>query len=121
MDIYKEEILDHFKNPRNFEKSKKEKMKVKETNASCGDEIEMSLKVKKGKIEDIKFKGEGCVISIAAVSMLTEMVKGQQVSKVKKMTEEEMINRLGIKISSGRRKCATLGLVVCQKSLEKLI
>jgi len=121
MDIYREEILDHFKNPRNFGKSKKGKIKVKETNASCGDVMEMSLKVKKGKVEDIKFKGEGCAISIAAASMLTEMVKGKRVSEVKKITEKDMIDRLGIKISSGRRKCATLGLVICQKSLKKLI
>jgi len=120
MDLYREEILDHFKNPRNFGVVKKTKLRAKETNASCGDVMEMSLRIKKGKVEEIRFQAEGCAISIAAGSMLTEMVKGEKVAEVKGLGEEEMMKRLGIKVSSGRRKCATLGLVVCQKAIRKV-
>jgi nitrogen fixation NifU-like protein len=120
MDLYREEILDHFKNPRNFGVVKKAKLRAKETNASCGDVMEMSLRVKGGRINEVRFQGEGCAISIAAGSMLTEMAKGRKIKEMRELTEEEMIKRLGIKVSSGRRKCVTLGLVVCQKALKKV-
>jgi len=124
MDIYREEILDHFKKPRNWglvTTASKGWVKAKEVNGSCGDVMEMGLRVKKGRIEEVKFQGEGCAISMAAGSMLTEMIKGKKIKEVEKMSDKEMIDRLGIKISSGRKKCATLGLEVCQKLLKKLI
>ncbi len=120
MDIYREEILDHFKNPRNYGQVKQARVKMRQSNASCGDVMEMSLKIKKGKVEEVRFQGEGCVISIAAGSMLTEMIKGKKIEEVEKISDKEMIERLGIKISSGRRKCATLGLEVCQKAIKKI-
>jgi len=119
MDIYREEILDHFKNPRNYGQMKQARVKVRQSNASCGDVMEMSLKIEGGRIKEVRFQGEGCAISIAAGSMLTEMVKGLKVSEVEKLEGKDMIKRLGIKISSGRKKCATLGLEVCQKAIKK--
>jgi len=126
MNIYREEILDHFKRPRNFGSTPPEAtrskgwVKAKEVNGSCGDVMEMGLRIKAGKVEEVRFEGEGCAISMAASSMLTEMIKGKKVREVEKMTGEEMIKRLGIKISLGRKKCATLGLEVCQKAVKKL-
>jgi len=119
MDIYREEILDHFKNPRNFGELKKADVKVKETNASCGDIMEVGLDVKGDRLNKMRFKGEGCVVSVAAGSMLTEMVKDKKLKEIKKMKDEEMIKRLGIKISVTRRKCAILGLVALKKAIEK--
>jgi len=119
MDIYREEILDHFKNPRNHGKVKKSSVEAEERNASCGDVIKIGLRIKKGKIEEVGFEGEGCAVSIAATSMLTEMIKGKSLDKIKEMSEEEMIKRLGIKISMGRRKCASLGLVTVKKALKE--
>ena len=118
MDIYREEILDHYKNPRNFGEIKQASGQAIDRNASCGDVISMSLRVVKDKIKEVKFKGEGCAVSMASASMLTEMVKGKKVSQVKKIKDEEIIKRLGINISSGRKKCATLGLVALKKALE---
>lgn len=117
MDIYREEILDHYKNPRNFKSVAEATKKASDRNASCGDIIEISLKIKKNQIVDIGFGGEGCAIAMASTSMLTEMVKGKTVKEVKKLTDKEMIKKLGINISLGRKKCATLGLVVLQKAL----
>lgn len=117
MDIYREEILDHYKRPRNFGPLPAGGAKAMDRNASCGDVIEIGVKIKAGKIQEVKFQGEGCAIAMAATSMLTEMVKGKTVEKVKKLTDKEMIKKLGINISLGRKKCATLGLVVLQKLL----
>ena len=118
MDIYREEILDHFKNPRNSGKLKGASVSHKETNASCGDILEMSLKIKDGKVVEVRFEGEGCAVSMAAASMLTEMILGKNLEVLKKMKAVEMEKRLGIKISSGRKKCAALGLVTLKKALE---
>ncbi|MCX6816653.1 MAG: SUF system NifU family Fe-S cluster assembly protein [Candidatus Beckwithbacteria bacterium] len=117
MDIYREEILDHYKNPRNFGPVDEFKIKAMDRNASCGDVIEIGLMIKDKRITNIQFKGEGCAIAMAATSMLTEMVKGKTVVQVKKLTDQDMIKKLGINVSLGRKKCATLGLVVLQKLL----
>jgi len=121
MDIYRQEILDHFKHPRNFGELKGATNKAMDRNASCGDVIEMSLKVKKGRIVEVMFKGEGCAVSIAGASMLTEKVKGMKVEEIEKMGDKEIEEMLNIKISSARKKCAELGLLVCQKSLRQAI
>jgi len=115
MDIYRQEILDHYKNPRNFGPLTGFQKKAMDRNASCGDRIEIGLKIKDKRIKDIKFTGEGCAIAMAATSMLMEMIKGKTVAQVKELGEEDMIKKLGINISLGRRKCATLGLVVLKK------
>lgn len=117
MDIYREEILDHYKRPRNFGLLPAGGLRAMDRNASCGDIIEIGVKIKAGKVDEIKFQGEGCAIAMASTSMLTEMVKGKTVTEVKKLTDKDMIKKLGINISLGRKKCATLGLVVLQKLL----
>ncbi|HBU21970.1 TPA: hypothetical protein DEB02_03435, partial [Candidatus Beckwithbacteria bacterium] len=117
MDIYREEILDHYKNPRNFgptslKASRGERVfKARETNASCGDVMEMAVVLKGGRLSAIKFEGEGCAVSMAAASMLTEKVKGKKVAEAEKMTDDEMIGLLKIEVGPTRRKGATLGLV----------
>ena len=83
MNIYQENILDHYKNPRNFGKLKNPDIVAKDANTLCGDEIEIQIKLKDGKIEDIRFSGPGCAISRASGSMLTEYVKGKSVDEVK--------------------------------------
>lgn len=117
MDLYREEILDHYKNPRNFGSVEKFKNKAMDRNASCGDVIEMGLVIEKGKIKEIKFSGVGCAVAMASTSMLTEMIKGKTLAQAKRITEKDMIKKLGINISLGRRKCATLGLIVFKKML----
>ncbi|MDZ7587611.1 MAG: iron-sulfur cluster assembly scaffold protein [Patescibacteria group bacterium] len=119
MDIYREEILDHFKNPRNYGEVKQATHKGMDRNASCGDLLEMSAIIEKGKVKIVKFKGEGCAVAMAAASMLTEKIKGMSITEIAKMTEAEIVKMLGINISSARMKCATLGLVLCKKLIAK--
>jgi len=125
MSLYREEILDHYRNPRNFGKLDQAKIKIRETNASCGDQIDINLNLKEGKnktriVEDIKFEGEGCAISLAAASMLTEAVKGKQITEVEKLADEDVFNLLGGKVNPGRVKCATLALVALKKALKNI-
>ena len=129
MSVYKEEILDHFKNPRNFGKISKMDKIVKLRNSHCGDVIKMGVKIKNSRlrtskkiVEEVRFEGEGCAISVASASMLTEMIKGKSLKELKnsRLRTSNILERLGIPISSARKKCATLGLEAWQKLLKKL-
>lgn len=120
MDLYREEILDHYKNPRNFGEVKNFVLKDSDRNSSCGDSLEMGVRVKNGKITDIKFTGVGCAISLASASMLTEMLKGKTLKQAAKINDAVMLKRLGIPISLTRQKCATLGVAIWQKLKPKL-
>lgn len=108
MSEYKQEIIDHYKNPRNFGEMEAPDQTINEANASCGDVISISLKVNKDKIEDIKWRGVGCAISTAAASMLSEKVIGMTLDEVERMGDEGVVELLGGDINPGRIKCATL-------------
>lgn len=117
-DMYREEIVDHYKNPRNKGELKTETVSHKELNTLCGDEIKIMLKIKSEKIEDIKFLGNGCAISQASISMLTEKVKGMNLSDAKKLKKEELLKLLGIPISPVRMKCALLSLDTLKNTIK---
>lgn len=117
-DIYREIILDHFKNPRNFGKMKNPSASFSLYNSACGDKIEMSVRLKDKIIENIKFTGEGCAISIASASMLTEEVAGKSIDDTKKLAAEDILKMLGISLTPTRLKCALLPLEVLHKSLR---
>lgn len=120
MELYAENILDHYRNPRNFGLLKGANLKARDVNITCGDKITMQLKTDaKGKISDIKFSGSGCAISQASASMLTEMVKGLSVEKARKVSNDDIYKMLAVPISQGRVKCALLSLVTLKKALEK--
>jgi nitrogen fixation NifU-like protein len=111
-DIYKDIILDYYRNPRNFGDLQEPDVRAKDSNPLCGDIIEMQLKIGDGKIEDIRFKGKGCAISQASASMLTELVKGKTLDEVKAMGKPDILQMLGIDPGATRIKCALLGLKV---------
>jgi nitrogen fixation NifU-like protein len=111
-DLYREEILDHSRNPRNFGKIEDPDFTFEDSNPLCGDRVRIDVKVDNGIIADIKFSGRGCAISQAAASMLTEMVKGHEVDEIRDLSAEDMLDELGIPISPARVKCALLGLKV---------
>jgi nitrogen fixation NifU-like protein len=111
-DIYKDIILDYYRNPRNFGDLENPDVRAKDSNPLCGDIIEMQLKVNDGKVDDIRFKGKGCAISQASASMLTEMVKGKTLDQVKAMGKPDILQLLGIDPGPTRIKCALLGLKV---------
>ncbi len=113
-DIYKELILDYYRNPRNFGKLDQFDISSHDTNPLCGDEIDIQIKVGEGnKIEQIKFFGKGCAISQASTSMLTELAKGKDLNWAKQLTKEDILKMLGNpELGPSRIKCALLGMKV---------
>lgn len=124
--IYHEDLLDEAKNPSNFGDLDNADFTTTSYNASCGDVITVSVKLgedkKSGKkiIQDIKWKGQGCIISQASMSVLSEKIKGFSVEKIKELTQEEVLDELGLEeISMGRVKCLLLGLSAVKKIIDK--
>ena len=111
-DIYKDIILDYYRNPRNFGDLENPDVRAKDSNPLCGDIVEMQLKINDGKIDDIRFKGKGCAISQASSSMLTEVAKGKTLDQIKAMGKADVLELLGIDPGPTRIKCALLGLKV---------
>lgn len=119
MDLYTEIILDYYKYPRNKGRIADATNSAEEDNPLCGDTIHIDLKIKNNKIIDAKFNGQGCAISQAATSMLTEKLIGKTLSESKELDSKDVLEMLGIPISPGRMKCATLGLVTFKKALNQ--
>jgi nitrogen fixation protein NifU and related proteins len=109
-DMYRDYILDHYKNPRNSGDLPGATNTYHDTNPLCGDEITMALLIDDGKVRDVRFKGRGCAISQASASILTEEIKGKTLDEVKAIDRQHVIENLGIQISPARVKCALLGL-----------
>ena len=109
-DFYRQNILDHYQNPRNFGTLDKPDISAEDSNPLCGDKIRIDLRVKNGTIEDVRFTGIGCSISRAAASMLTEEVRGKTLEEVKAIGRDEVLEMLGIELGPVRLKCALLAL-----------
>ncbi len=125
MDLYREQILDHYKHPRNFGHLEGADVKSEEVNVSCGDRIMIELKLTpKGespqKIADIRFSGEGCAINQASASLLTEKVLGMEVSEVMKLDLAVVESLLGTTLTPSRVKCAILPLEAIQKAVQSV-
>jgi nitrogen fixation NifU-like protein len=116
---YKEEIIDHYKHPRNFGEMENPDKTVKEGNSSCGDMVEIQAKLENSRIQELKWRGIGCAISTAAASMLSEKVIGMTKDDLEKFGEEGIIEMLGGEINAGRMKCATLAYKALLKVFEK--
>lgn len=115
--MYAENILDHYKSPRNYGKLKNPTIAYKDSNPLCGDEVEIQVELTDNKIADIAFSGRGCAISQASTSMLTEALKGKSIDELKKLDQGYIVSMLGISIGPTRMKCALLGLRTLQKGL----
>jgi nitrogen fixation NifU-like protein len=115
-DFYRDYILDHYRNPRNFGHLEQYDAEAEDLNPLCGDEIRMELRLDDGVVSDLKFSGKGCAISQASASMLTETVKGMKLSDVAKLSKEAVLENVGIGISPTRMKCAMLGLRVLKSA-----
>jgi nitrogen fixation NifU-like protein len=118
-DLYRENVLDHYKNPRNHGVIERADAEAEGQNPLCGDEVAIFVALDGDTIEDVKFRGRGCAISQAATSMLTEMVKGRTASEVAQMTRDEIQEEVGIPLSPVRLKCALLGLGVLKVALHR--
>lgn len=118
--MYQENILDHYKNPRNFGEMKEPDIAARDNNPLCGDELALYLKLGSDeRVEDVKFQGRGCAISQASASMLTLMLKGKTLEEARAIDQDRILKALGIPISPVRIKCALLSLHVLKSGLEK--
>lgn len=112
-DFYRENILDHYRHPRNAGKLEQPTHSHEEHNPLCGDVIRMDLHVNENNIIDqVAFTGKGCAISQASASMLTEMIQGKSLEEAKQIGKEQILEALGIEIGPVRLKCALLSLKV---------
>jgi nitrogen fixation NifU-like protein len=120
-DLYREVILDHYKNPRGHGELEGADVSAEGQNPLCGDEV--SIYVAFGDdgdtIDDVKFLGRGCAISQAATSMLTEMVKGRSAREIAELPRDELLDEIGIPLTPIRLKCALLGLSTLKLALHK--
>ncbi len=119
MNLYEENIIDHYKNPRNKGTLPKASRQSKDSNPLCGDEIEYYLNVSNGKISAIKFNGTGCAISQAVASMLSEEMQGKKINAIADISEKDVFELLGTKPNPGRIKCALLPLNVLKAASKE--
>ena len=120
-DLYREVILDHYKNPRNYGLLEPSDAQAEGQNPLCGDEVTVSIRFGADgeTIESIGFEGRGCAISQAATSMLTDLVIGRTATEVAALPKEEILDEIGIPLSPVRLKCAILGLGVVKVALNR--
>ena len=111
-DLYRDYILDHYKQPRNFGELEPHDLEAHDHNPLCGDEMGVHIRVAEGKIAELRFHGQGCAISQAAASIASEELIGMPVEDVSDLSASWVIEQLGIDISPTRRKCALLNLKV---------
>jgi len=120
-DLYRENILDHYRRPRFKGVLEPHTHRHKEHNPVCGDEIQIDLMVNDdGIIEKATFSGHGCAISQASASMLMEQLQGMSIEEAKKISKEDILENLGIPIGPVRMKCALLSLKVLKASIYGL-
>lgn len=117
--IYAEEILDHYKHPRNYGALEKPDVHVEANNPLCGDRLSMDLAVEDGVVTDVRFSGRGCAISQASASMLTEEMVGKPLTELAEMTRQDILDNLGVPVSYARLKCALLSLGALRQALAK--
>jgi nitrogen fixation NifU-like protein len=119
--LYREVILDHYKNPRGHGALADADAHAEGQNPLCGDEVAISVRFGEDgdTIEEIGFEGRGCAISQAATSMLTEMVQGRKASEVATLPKEVLLEEIGIPLTPVRMKCAILGLGVLKVALHR--
>ena len=118
--MYAEELQDHFKFPRNKGTLVHPDISVGDSNPSCGDRVHFYVNILDGKISELKFEGEGCVISQAAASMLSEHCKHMKLDLVLSMTKEDIISILNLSLGPTRLRCALLCLEVLQRGVMQL-
>ncbi len=118
--VYREEILDHYKHPRNFGMLEYPTVTVEEDNNTCGDQMKITLKVHEGVVSEILWSGIGCALSMAGASLLSERIKGKKVHDIETITESDILQMMGGTIVPGRINCALLGLKTLHKGLDLL-
>jgi nitrogen fixation NifU-like protein len=116
-DLYRENILDHYKRPRNFGRPQEFDLEFEDTNPFCGDEQHVFIELDEDdRVQRVSFEGKGCAISTAATSMLSEELDGKTREELVRLPKDFVLELLGIEISATRMKCAMLGLKVVKSA-----
>ncbi len=119
MNLYQQQLMDHYRNPRNVNKVNNPTFATAQHNPSCGDSISMEGVIEDGTLTQISFKGSGCVISQATASMLTQLCLGKTVSDIMALTKDDVQKLIGIDLGPMRLRCALLSLEVLQKGISQ--
>lgn len=116
MNLYQEEILDHYKNPHHKNRLSNPTVSVYSLNPTCGDTLGMDLMINNGVIQDVGFWGEGCALSQAAMSMISDEIIGQPATVLGRFEESDILSLLGVSVGPNRKKCAFLSRDVLLKA-----
>ncbi len=117
-DLYRENILDHFRHPHNFGSLQACTFSHREFNPVCGDDIQLFVALEHGKVGDARFVGKGCAISMASASMLTDKIRGLSVEQLKQLQRDDVLEMLGIELGVVRMKCGLLSLKALLKGID---
>ncbi len=119
-DLYRENILDHYRSPRNAGHLEHPSATAEGVNPLCGDELSIELSVEDGVVSEVRYNGRGCAISQAAASMLSETIKGRRVDELSAIGKDDVLDELGIPLTPIRLKCALLSVGVLKVALNNL-
>lgn len=114
-ELYREQILDHYWNPRNHGTLPHPDASGEDVNPLCGDQIRLDIVFDHDRVNEVRFSGQGCAISQASTSMLTEKIQGMDKEHLRQLNEQDIFDMLGVPISPARTKCALLGWLILRK------
>lgn len=117
-ELYKQKIIDHYKNPRNQGELEDFTYRAQVANSVCGDELTIFLREEDGKIVEVGYKGTGCAISMAGISMLSEKLKGMTVKQIAELPNEFVLELLGMEGKSPRLKCALISIEAARRAVK---
>lgn len=118
--LYREIIIENWRNPANRGVVENPDFDVERDNPFCGDRIRMTGKIKDGRLTDIAFSGQGCAVSTAAASLLTEEIKGREIKDIQNLTEQDALGLLGVQLTPNRTKCALLAYRTLKDALKQI-
>lgn len=117
MNLYRDTMMDHYKNPRNFGSAQNPSVTAPAHNPFCGDTLEVDVVITDNVISDFKFRGDMCAVAMSAASMLSEDIIGQTLEQARHITREKLLTYFGSELTTSRVKCATLVLDALTEAL----